>query len=272
MTGEPVVSAQVLRVVPGHPPELVVYDRPSSCPYLPARCARLPLRLPARALRSDELDARLTLGDRRQGFVLYRTSCPDCEDCIPIRLDVERFRLRPSHRRVLARGDRAFQVELRAPSVDARRVELYNKHKLERGLGTDTDLIDQDSYRAFLVETCCDTFELCLYLEQDLVGVSVVDRGFSSLSAVYCYYDPEACGRHSPGTYAILKQLQLCRRWGMRYLYLGLYVQGSAPMAYKAGFLPHQQRRDGRWIDIEDLTQTAPTGVVAGDEPLELKD
>ncbi|HEY5959593.1 MAG TPA: hypothetical protein VIV60_23725, partial [Polyangiaceae bacterium] len=52
-----------LRVVPGHPPELVVYDRTSNCPYLPGRPARLPLRLPARHLRADELDQRLAAGD-----------------------------------------------------------------------------------------------------------------------------------------------------------------------------------------------------------------
>jgi arginine-tRNA-protein transferase len=85
--------------------------------------------------------------------------------------------------------------------------------------------------------------------DAELVGIAVVDRGNTSLSAMYCYYEPEL-NNLSIGTYAILKQLEFCRQRGMRFLYLGLYVEGSATMAYKARFFPHQQRRDGRWTQV----------------------
>jgi leucyl-tRNA---protein transferase len=245
-TNEP----RVLRIVPGHPPELIVYDRTSSCPYLPQRSARLPLRLPTRNLRAVELDQRLAAGDRRQGPVLYRTSCPECKACSPLRIDVERFVPSRAHRRILNRAGRDLNVELGLPVVDEGRVDLYNRHKIERGLGDIEGKIDYEGYRAFLVDTCCDSLELRLIHEGRLAGVSVLDRGFSSLSAVYCYHDPDL-RRYSLGTYAILREIELCRAWGMRYLYLGLYVEGSAPMAYKARFFPHQQRRMGRWIAIE---------------------
>jgi arginine-tRNA-protein transferase len=100
-----------------------------------------------------------------------------------------------------------------------------------------------------------------------LVGVSVVDRGFSSLSAVYCYYDP-ALARYSLGTYAILREIQLCRAWGMRYLYLGLYVEGSEPMAYKAKFFPHQQRRLGRWVNVERPAASEESSPSQGEQPM----
>lgn len=247
--GEP-IEARVLRIVSGHPPELVLFDRTSSCPYLSDRSARLPLRLPARTLRADELDLRLAAGDRRQGPVLYRTNCPNCTACIPLRIDVERFTPSRSHRRILNRGNRDLKLETNLPSVDERRVTLYNRHKIERGLGDVTGQIDQQGYRTFLVETCCDSLELSIWHEGKLVAASILDRGFGSLSAVYCCYDP-SLSRYSLGTYAILKEIELCRTWGMRYLYLGLYVEGSAAMAYKARFYPHQQRRDGRWVTVE---------------------
>jgi len=47
-----------------------------------------------------------------------------------------------------------------------------------------------------------------------------------------------------------LKQLELSRQCDLRYLYLGLYVEGSPTMAYKARFFPHQQRHNGRWIGV----------------------
>lgn len=244
-----------LRVVRGHPSELVIYDRTSDCPYLPERPARLPLRLPARNLRAEELDLRLASGDRRQGPVLYRTNCPACAACIPLRLDVERFAFSRTHRRILSRASRELSIEIGPPTVDDRRIELYNRHKLERGLGDSDAAIDEDGYRTFLVDTCCDSFELRFLREGRLVAVSVLDRGFSSLSAVYCYYDPDL-SHLSLGTLAILKELELCRAFGMRYLYLGLYVEGSPPMAYKARFVPHQQRRSGRWVNVEQAPQS----------------
>lgn len=255
----PVHNARTLRIVPGHPPELVVYDRTSSCPYLPERPARLPLRLPARNLRPDELDQRLAAGDRRQGPVLYRTNCPDCMACVPLRIDIERFEPTRSHRRILNRANRELSVEFGSPAADDVRVDLYNRHKIERGLGDADGVIDQQGYRAFLVDTCCDTLEMRVHYCGELAAVAVLDRGFSSLSAVYCYYNPDLA-RYSLGTYAILKEIELCRALGMRYLYLGLYVEGSEPMAYKARFFPHQQRRHGRWLVVNGPDGLARVG------------
>ena len=238
-------------MLPGSPPELVVYDRPGPCPYFSDRVARLPLRLPARKLRREELSDRLIAGDRRQGMVLYRTACPSCHACEPIRLDVERIALSRSHRRVLRRGDRQLRVELGKPMVDARRVELYNRHKQERGLGERQTPIDAEGYRDFLGSSCCESFELRYFSGEELIGVAVVDRAADSLSAVYCFYDPDF-EKLSPGTYSILKQLELCERWGLRYLYLGLYIVDCDAMAYKARYLPHERLLGGRWVVVQE--------------------
>jgi arginine-tRNA-protein transferase len=209
----------------------------------------MPLRLPARSLRAIELDQRLAAGDRRQGVVLYRTECPGCTACVPLRIDVSQFVPSRSHRRILRRGDQLLAIETGPPTLDDRRVTLYNRHKRLRGLGDENGPITHDGYLAFLVETCCDSFEMRFFRETELVGVAVVDRGSTSLSAMYCYYEPEL-GHLSIGTYAILKQMEFCRQQCMRFLYLGLYVESSAKMAYKARFFPHQQRRDGRWTQV----------------------
>lgn len=242
-----------LRVVPGSPPELVVYDKPGPCPYFADRLARLPLRLPARALRREELDERLSAGDRRQGLVLYRTACPACTACEPIRLSASEFALSRTHRRILKRGDGFFRVEIGPPLADERRVELYNRHKRGRGLTDRQEPIDLDGYRDFLGSTCCETFEIRYSRGETLVGVAVVDRSETSLSAVYCYYDP-GYEKWSPGTYSILKQLELCRTWGLEYLYLGLYIADSEVMRYKARFLPHERLLHGRWTTVEEVT------------------
>jgi arginine-tRNA-protein transferase len=243
-------NVQVPRVVEGTPPELVVYDREQTCPYLKQHTARLPLRLPSRPLSPVEFGKRLRGGDRRQGFVLYRPSCPRCAACEPIRLSAKDYEPSRSQRRIIKRGDRELSIKMGPPVVEGRRVQIYNAHKAARDLRDGQPPIDQDGYRDFLVATCCDTFEISYYVEDKLVGVSIVDRSDDALSAVYCCYDP-AYSSYGIGTYSVLKQLELCKDWGLEYLYLGLYIAGCESMEYKARFLPHERLLEGEWRRYE---------------------
>ncbi|MDQ2643553.1 MAG: arginyltransferase [Myxococcota bacterium] len=237
------------RLVLGTPPELVVHDEVGRCPYLDGRLSRLPLRIPTRPLTTKELGERLASGDRRQGIFLYRTECPSCTACEPIRIDVQRFRPGRTLRRTLRKNDARFQVELGPPEVNERRIALYNAHKEQRGLDSGRSPLDAAGYREFLVLSSCATFEVRYLLDGELVGVAVVDRAEDSLSAVYCYYDPTHTDS-SLGTYSILKQIELCKRFGLRYLYLGLYIAESEHMRYKARFLPHERLIGGSWLEI----------------------
>jgi arginine-tRNA-protein transferase len=169
--------------------------------------------------------------------------------CEPIRLDLTRFEPNRSQRRTLARGDQLISVELGEPVADQERVALYNRHKALRGLSAGQGEVDVRSYREFLAMTCCDTIEIRYRMQGVLVGVAIADRSSEALSAVYCYYDP-AQERLGLGTYSILKELELCRMWGLRYLYLGLYIAESMHMRYKARFLPHERLLEGRWLEF----------------------
>lgn len=220
------------------------------CPYLPEQRARLPFRLPVRALDGSELDERLEGGDRRNGPLLYKPSCPSCHACEPIRLDAFDFPLRTTHRRTLRRGDRELTLEIGPAVATYDRVDLYNAHLEARGLSQTGPRMDLEGYRHFLVESCCPSFELRYFHRGRLAGVAVTDRGAGSLSAVYCYYDP-GLARLSLGTYSILKQLELCREHGLRHLYLGLYVEGSDAMEYKSRYLPHERLVEGEWRRFE---------------------
>jgi arginine-tRNA-protein transferase len=130
------------------------------------------------------------------------------------------------------------------------RVRLYDLHKRVRGLALDDEPTKAEIYGLVLADSCCDSFELRYRIGDELVGVAIADRAARSLSAVYCYWHP-AYAALSLGTYSILEQIELCRAWGLRYLYLGLYVLGCRPMAYKARFLPHEQLRAGRWVRFD---------------------
>jgi arginine-tRNA-protein transferase len=237
------------RLVLGTPPELVVHDEIGRCPYLEGRRSRLPLRIPTRPLTARELAERLAAGDRRQGIFLYRTECPTCSACEPIRIDVDDFRPGRTLRRTLRRNDALLRLEIGPPEVSDERIALYNEHKERRGLDSGRTSLDPSGYREFLVLSSCSTLELRMLLGSELVGVAIVDRAENALSAVYCYYDPDRA-ELSLGTYSILKQIELCRKFELRYLYLGLYIAESPHMSYKARFLPHERLIGGHWVKV----------------------
>ncbi len=237
-------------VTDARPPERLVHDAPSQCPYLSGRIARLPLRVPLRRLRPHELADRLRAGDRRQGFLLYRPACPACSACEPIRVDVNAFAPDKSQRRVFRRGEVLLQTDIAPPTVTPEKVALYNRHKVERGLVSGDGRIDSDGYEQFLVDSCADTIELAYRLAGRLVGVAIADRASDALSAVYCFYDPSEA-RLSLGAYSILKQIALCRSWGLRYLYLGLYIADCRSMRYKGNYRPHERLIRGVWQRFE---------------------
>lgn len=234
----------------GDPLELLVYDEPGACPYLEEQVARMPLRMPLRPLTRNELDRRLEAGHRRQGRLLYRTQCPACRACEPIRVLVGEFKPGRTHRRVWRRGVEIFHVEIGAPMTTRERVALYNRHKRGRHLMREDGPLGAAGYEAFLVETCCETFEIRYRIQGRLVGVAIVDRGEAALSAVYSYYDPRY-ERLSPGVFSILTQIELCRRWALPHLYLGLYVAACSRMSYKALYTPHERLLGGRWQRFE---------------------
>lgn len=208
------------------------------------------MRLPIRRLTAAEFDQCLLAGDRRQGLLLYRPACPDCNACVPIRLDLQEFSPTSSQRRARRVGERTLTVCLGRPSVDEARVSLYNLHKTSRGLdGGDPDITAAE-YAAFLVETCVDSWELSYWVGSQLVGVAVFDRSEVALSAVYCHYDPRVQGL-SIGTFSVMHQVSLGRQWGLRWLYLGYVVDACDAMRYKASYLPHERRVGGSWQVVE---------------------
>jgi arginyl-tRNA--protein-N-Asp/Glu arginylyltransferase len=249
----------------------VISDETDVCPYLPDRTSRLPLCLSLTQVTGRHLDLLLESGYRRSGAFFYRPRCPQCEACEAIRIatgsgkdkasnkpvDAQGIRpeaieaipvFRPSrtHRRALRRGEQALRFEINLPTVDRQRVKLFNLHRRERGLSREEVDITNSEYRSFLLNAPCDSLELSIWYQEQLVAVSISDVGTRSLSAVYTYFDP-AYSEYGLGTLAVLKQWELGRQAGRQWLYLGLYVEANRHLNYKARFRPHQRRVRGEW-------------------------
>ena len=229
---------------------VVVQDQLQACPYLEGQIARMPLQLPIGILTLDAMNGLLAGGFRRSGDFVYKTRCAHCNACEPTRVAVKQFRWTTSMRRVLKRGDAALTIRVGPPCSDALRVDLFNLHRVQRNLGRDEEPVDEDGYRSFLVDSCCDTIEISYWFEDRLVAVSIVDEATDALSAVYTYFDP-GFSNLSLGTYGILKQFQRAAETGRTYVYLGMYVAENKHLSYKARFLPQHRLVNGHWADIE---------------------
>lgn len=228
---------------------VVLQDQLQECPYLSDQVARMPLQLATRPLDRSATDELLACGYRRTGIFVYRTQCPHCQACEPTRIELANFKFSQSMRRVLRRADQALRYVWGEPQVDPRRVELFNKHRHERGLDRGDRQVNLSDYQSFLADSCFESMELAVFDQQKLVAIAIVDVGQNSMSAVYTLFDP-ASSRYSLGTYAILKQIQWGWEQGKQFLYLGLYVGENEHLNYKARFMPQQRLIEGRWRDI----------------------
>jgi len=225
--------------------EQLVHDQPEDCPYLEDRTARMPLRWQLRGLSGEELDAALAEGDRRVGRMLYRTACPSCTACEPIRVPVERFRPSRSQRRVW-RKNKDVKVTVGPATFSQEKLDLYNRHKLDRDLSRTEQEMTRRGYEGWFLHSCVQTVEMCFELEGRLAGVSIVDVGARDTSSVYHFFEPDLAQR-SIGTFSALVEIAWARSRGGRYHYLGLYVQDCQHLSYKANFAPNERRVDGRW-------------------------
>ena len=215
------------------------------CPYLHDRISRLPLRLQLLPVVDEHFDRMLAEGNRRTGRYLYQTKCPTCQECEPIRIPVSEFVPTRSQRRVWNRGQH-ITVQLEPPKVDHRRVELFNAHRNQRGMNQSASAFGESEYVEFLTDTCCDTVALDYYVDGKLIAVAIMDRGSSAWSAVYTFFDPEF-SHLSPGTFSILKQIDVCRELNIQWLYLGYFIENCVHMRYKENYRPHERLINGEW-------------------------
>jgi arginine-tRNA-protein transferase len=203
--------------------------------------------MPTEEIRPESFDQLLAEGDRRNGIMLYRTRCPSCNACQPIRVPVADFQPTRSQRRVQKRNEGEVRFEFGTPEVSERRLEIYNRHKIERGLSRTSQPMDATDYRMWLVNSCVDTREVRYFVGEKLVAVSILDFGRDSVSSVYHYFDPDESWR-SLGVYSALTEIRLTEELGFHWYYLGFYVADCSHLAYKADYHPHQRREGGHWV------------------------
>jgi arginine-tRNA-protein transferase len=228
------------------------------CAYLPDQQTRMHYRHVEKATSAFS-SAVIQRGWRRFGNYFFYPICEGCNACKSIRINVDDFRPSRSQRRAIKRN-RDTRVLLRKPTSTQQHIDLYNKYhtwKHEKDQWRGTTINRRDYYENF-VNGAHDFGKEALYVRDNkLVGVDLFDIVDDGISSVYFFYDPDYA-RLSLGIYSLLYQIDLAKEMGLRYIYLGYWVDGCKAFAYKEQF-PPEEILDGfpslyetpNWVDWE---------------------
>lgn len=218
---------------------------PHVCSYLPGEVAVTQFVDPNLVMSTTLYSELVDVGFRRSGEHVYRPRCRQCDACIPARIPVEDFAPARRQRRIWRRNQ-DLCVQLTGGGASEEQFALYRRYMAARHAGGGMDVTDPMQYRAFLFSSWSDTRCVEFRAGERLLAVAIIDWLRQGWSAVYTYYEPEAPQR-SLGVYAVLWQIEQCRRLGLPWVYLGYWIPACAKMRYKAEFQPLELYRDARW-------------------------
>ncbi len=226
------------------------------CSYLPGRSAQTIFIDPDAKKNPEFYQSLLDLGFRRSGSDIYRPDCPGCQDCISVRIPVNRFSPRRRQRRVWNRMQTSLSINVMPASFVHDHFELYVKYVNSRHPEGDMANPTEDDYRRFLICSWCDTLFVEFRTDNNLFSVAVIDLLPRGMSAVYTFFDPRMSDL-SPGVLAILWQINEAKLLGLPWLYLGYWIPGCQKMQYKQDYRPLQVYSEGSWKEFspsEEIT------------------
>lgn len=227
------------------------------CPYLSEMYARF-LYFFALDVSAEELEIILSRGWRKFGMYYFKPLCRNCSSCIPIRLKTDELIPSRSQNRVMKRcanvrtefGKLEFRDEI---------FELYRDHSSNR-FGKDSSL---DDFRNSFYTRSCPAIQSEYFIDNRLAGVGFIDVSSASMSSIYFFYGSEF-SRYGLGTFSAFREAEYARNIGLKYYYLGYYIEGNSRMAYKNSFHVNEKMnwKTGKW-STEDII---PLAVHGGDE------
>ncbi len=217
------------------------------CPYI-ANMISISENFVAKEIDVPDMENLLKFGFRHFGEAFFRPMCSHCMNCVSIRIPVQSFTPSPSIRRLFKRAQ-TLTVTLEDPNPSQEAYDLYNIHKMRfaRQIHSSYENFVKSFFHPY-------SFSKILTIKDGprLIGISHLDITENTMSAVYCYYDTQYY-KFSPGKLAIYKEIELAKRMGIAWLYLGFYVPGNKHTAYKIDIIPNQlMLPNGQWMDYKD--------------------
>ena len=222
---------------------------PLSCPYLEGQVERR-IVTELSGPQADNLHNALSKGGfRRSHFMAYAPVCPNCSECIPVRIKVDEFVFSKSWRR-LENKFKNIVAERCAPIATQEQFSLFESYQKKRHYDGDMASMDYFDYRSMIEETPVAT-ELVEFRNQGkLVSGLLMDCLDDGLSAVYSYFDHDEAYQ-GLGNYMVLWSIREAARLNLPYIYLGYLIKECRKMSYKARYSPLEGFINGMWTEID---------------------
>ncbi|MFW5446833.1 MAG: arginyltransferase [Methylophagaceae bacterium] len=220
-------------------------DSPHDCSYLTERQTQNIYPDPNVVMTNALYSQLIQHGFRRSGNNAYRPHCPDCQACVPVRINLKQFEMSRSQRRCFQRNQHLV-ISSHPAEFNSEHYELYCRYLAARHIDGGMDNPTEQSYRNFLIGEWSDTTFIEFRDHSQLVAVAVTDSVDDASSAFYTFFDPELT-KQSLGTYAILQQIVEANTQNSSFLYLGYWIENCKKMSYKNSFSALEGYIDQRW-------------------------
>ena len=221
---------------------------PEPCSYLENRKSVSAFANPHVDMDMSTYNQLIRHGFRRSGGYIYRSHCPQCRECISVRIPVRQHRYSRNEKRTIRRNAdikiNAMPGRFREEHFDLYRRYINSRHD-EGSMANPS----KNDYRRFLICDWTDTLFFEYRLNRILIAVAVCDITDSGLSAVYTFFDPDYAER-SPGHFAILNQIHESRLRDRDYLYLGYWIRDCGKMSYKRRYKPLEDYLNEQWVPL----------------------
>ncbi|MBT5573999.1 MAG: arginyltransferase [Alphaproteobacteria bacterium] len=187
-------------------------------------------------------------GFRRVENWVYRPVCVNCNACVPIRVNTQKYVFSKSAKRILSKNA-SLSVTSDDTKADDEAFELFKTYLNSRHNDGQMATMSYSDFHAMIHNSPIDTF-MIKYRDQNknLIACMLMDNQRDGLSAVYSFFNPN-CEKQSLGTFLILDAIRMTETLSKKWLYLGYLVQNSPKMTYKSRFKPYQLFVDGKWQD-----------------------
>ncbi len=209
-------------------------DSPHACSYMEGREAQNIYPDPDKPMSNALYSQLIEHGFRRSGDMTYRPMCPNCQDCVPVRINVDQFKLSRSQRRCMNRN-KDLRISVHPATFNPEHYQLYCSYLAARHLDGGMDDPTEESYLRFLTSKWSDTQFIEIHDKDKLVAVAVTDYVNQGLSALYTFFDP-SMDKRSLGIFGVLVQVNIAQSLGLPWVYLGYWIKDCRKMLYKQKF------------------------------------
>ncbi len=188
---------------------------------------------------------------------------------VNVRMNLDRFELKKSQRKRIARCDRRFSFSIGRAKPDAEKEALYVLHK-KRFKGFIHPTLNEYLTSGFH-RTVFDTREVCVYDGDRLVAVSYFDMGERSMASLIGLQHPDY-RKFGLGIYTMLKEIEFGCSAGFKWYYPGYVLDLPSDFDYKLSLGEFEYYTPTkRWGSYRNFDPSGTTGFKVRKSMQELK-